>query len=202
MVWSRFLYGIACMLGVACLVTSNVGIGMVAAIVMIVALWLRSSALDVALERAKSDAAKAQERYINVSREFDAMRLRAGSAEARADSTEGALIKVTALWSRTIRPRTAPRYAGRLLALGGHPAALASAVMLSRAAPQDQGIVPPRDVVEVDPTVDVDDAPDAELAPDAPADPKRRMVLSGPVLSVVGASVFTVGVAAWWVVFA
>ncbi len=204
MIWSRFLYGVACLLGVMCIVTSSVGIGIFAAIVMIVALWLRSTALDLALERATSAAAIAQERYIDVSRERDELALEGGRALSQARAVEGTLIKVTALWSRTIRPTTAERYATRIMNLKGESAAFASAVMLSRAATDGLSVDRPRpaefvDVDAVDP--EPDGASDAGSPTDTPDPSPWSLVPSWAWLSVAGAVVFVAGLAVWevWV---
>jgi len=204
LIWSRFLYGIACLLGVVSLVTSNVGIGIVASIVMIVALWLRATALDLALERAISAAAIAQQNYKTEQELRHRAELRAYIAESLQSATESTLVRVTALWSRTVRPTTAERYATRIMNLKGEPAAFASAVMLSRAATDDLSVVRPRpvefvDVDAVDP--ERDGASDA-VPPTTTPDPSPWSLVPVWVWrTVAGAVVFVAGVVVWWVVW-
>ncbi len=202
LIWSRFLYGIACLLGVMCLVTSNVGIGIVAAIVMIVARWLRATALDVALERATSAAAIAQENYKTEQELRHRAELRAYMAESMQAATESTLVRVTALWSRTIRPTTAERYATRIMNLKGEAAAFASAVMLSRAATDDLSVDRPRpvefvDVDEVDP--ERDGASDAVPPTITPNPSPWSLVPVWAWRTVAGAVVFAAGVIVWQV---
>ncbi len=201
LIWSRFLYGVACLLGVMCLVTSNVGIGIVASIVMIVALWLRATALDLALERATSAAAIAQQKYSDEARSRNRAELRANMAEAVQSATESALIRVTALWSRTVRPTTAQRYAAKIMTLKGDPAALASAVMLSRAAADDMSVVRPQ-TVDLDTVArvfypDRDGASDAVPPTNTPDPSPWSLVPVWVWRTVAGAVVFVAGVVVW-----
>jgi hypothetical protein len=201
LIWSRFLYGVACLVGVVCLVTSNVGIGIVASIVMIVALWLRSTALDLALERATSAAAIAQENYTTEQQLRHRAEMRADMAEAVQSATESALIRVTALWSRTVRPTTAQRYAAKIMTLKGDPAALASAVMLSRAAADDLSVDRPQ-TVDLDTIARVfypehDGTSDAVPPTPAPDPSPWSLVPVWAWRTVAGAVVFAAGLFVW-----
>jgi hypothetical protein len=220
LIWSRFLYGVACLVGVVCLVTSNVGIGIVAAIVMIVALWLRSTALDVALERANDDAVfllAEVEDARNVGAQYlsrhDAAVLELERERRARIETEGTLIKVTALWSRSIRSTTAPKYSTRILALRGESAALAAAVMLSRAAADGLTLasggtvhgpgtstfdIVPLPFVDVD-AVDPEHDGASDAVPPTPApDPSPWSLVPAWVWrTVAGAVVFAAGLFVW-----
>ncbi|UPU87736.1 hypothetical protein LGT36_010800 [Demequina sp. TMPB413] len=204
----------AVLVGVVALVQSNVGVGIVAALLMLVSLWMRSTALDAALERMTDDAARIQG-DLNLARALyagerilhDATKANLERESLAHTATEGTLIKVTALWSRSIRPTTAVKYSARLLALKGESAALASAVMLSRAAPKDQEQVTRERVVFAEggpvprittPATNTH-ASDAEPTGPTPQPSPWSLVSAWWWLPVAGALVFGAGVIAWWV---
>ncbi|WP_291378891.1 hypothetical protein [Demequina sp.] len=217
MVLWRWVYALAVLAALWAFVQSNVGVGIVSALLMIVALWMRSTALDGALERANDDAVyllselnSTRDLYVHEQLEHHTTQ---GDLERERQArveTEGTLIKVTALWSRSIRPTTAVKYSTRLLALKGESAALASAVMLSRAAPKDQERVTRERVVlaEGGPVTTVTTpattthASDAEPTGPTPQPSPWSLVSGRWWLPVAGGLVFLAGVIAWWMVAA
>jgi 3-methyladenine DNA glycosylase Mpg len=97
--------------------------------------------LEAALDRADDTAARSQQAATESRRQhFLALaririwKHRSEDSRALAADSEAVLIKVVAMWANTIRPTTAHKYAEQIMTLGGDPAALASAMMLARAA--------------------------------------------------------------------